>query len=96
MAGKVAYHVVGSNNLETAKGFYDALLSSIGMKGVMEHPSGGRVYAGRGTGMFAVLGAYDKNEATIGNGSMGGFSFDKGRGRRVPCQGDRARRDERG
>ena len=46
------------------------------MKPVVEHPSGGRLYSGKGTGMFGVLGPYDKNPATIGNGTMGGFRFD--------------------
>ena len=55
MAG-VSYFTVGSNNLEKAKTFYDALMGSIGM--------------------FGVLGPYDGKPATIGNGTMGGFSFD--------------------
>ncbi len=44
--GRVSYMTVGSNRLEAAKAFYDALLGSIGMKGVYEHPSGGRLYRG--------------------------------------------------
>jgi len=75
MAG-VSYITVGSNNLEAAKTFYDALLGSIGMRGVFEHPTGGRLYASRTGGMFGVLGPYDGKAATIGNGTMGGFSFD--------------------
>jgi catechol 2,3-dioxygenase-like lactoylglutathione lyase family enzyme len=66
---------VGSNRLEDAKAFYDALLGSIGMKPRFEHPSGGRLYAGE-AGMFGVLGPYDKQAASVGNGSMVGFSFD--------------------
>ncbi len=70
------YFTVGSNRLEEAKAFYDALLGSIGMAPRFEHPSGGRLYAGEGTGMFGVLGPYDGKPATIGNGSLGGFAFD--------------------
>ncbi|MFZ0269683.1 VOC family protein [Caulobacter sp.] len=73
---KVSYMTVGSNKLEAAKGFYDALLGSIGMKGIYEHPSGGRLYRGKGTGLFGVLGPYDGQPACIGNGMMGGFDFD--------------------
>ena len=72
---KLSYCTVGSNRLEDAKAFYDALLDTIGMKPRFEHPSGGRLYAGD-AGMFGVLGPFDKNPATVGNGSMIGFSLD--------------------
>ena len=72
----VSYVTVGSNDLDKAKTFYDALLGSIGMKGVHEHGSGGRLYAGKDTGMFGVLGPYDGKAATVGNGGMAGFKFD--------------------
>jgi catechol 2,3-dioxygenase-like lactoylglutathione lyase family enzyme len=72
---KVGYFTVGSNRLEEAKAFYDALLGSIGMKPRFEHPSGGRLYGGNGT-HFAVLGPYDGQPATVGNGTLGGFNFD--------------------
>lgn len=72
----VGYFTVGSNKLAEARDFYDALLGSIGMRGIHDHKSGGRLYSGKGTGMFGVLGPYDGNAATIGNGTMGGFRFD--------------------
>jgi catechol 2,3-dioxygenase-like lactoylglutathione lyase family enzyme len=72
---KIGYCTVGSNRLEDAKAFYDALLGTIGMKPRFEHPSGGRLYAGE-AGMFGVLGPFDKKPATVGNGAMVGFSFD--------------------
>jgi catechol 2,3-dioxygenase-like lactoylglutathione lyase family enzyme len=72
---KLSYITVGSNDLEKARAFYDDLLGSIGMKPLFEHPSGGRLYRGDGC-MFGVLGPYDGNPACIGNGMMGGFSFD--------------------
>jgi catechol 2,3-dioxygenase-like lactoylglutathione lyase family enzyme len=75
MMAKIGYCTVGSNKLEEAKTYYDALLGSIGMEPRFEHPSGGRLYAGE-AGMFGVLGPYDGNAATVGNGSMIGFSFD--------------------
>jgi catechol 2,3-dioxygenase-like lactoylglutathione lyase family enzyme len=73
---RVSYMTVGSNRLDEAKAFYDALLGSIGMAGVFEHPSGGRLYKGKGTGLFGVLGPYDGNLACVGNGMMGGFDFE--------------------
>ena len=73
---KVNYFTVGSNKIEAAKAFYDALLGSIGMTPVHEHASGGRLYRGKGTGLFGVLGPYDGNPACVGNGSMAGFNFD--------------------
>ena len=73
---RVSYMTVGSNRLEAAKAFYDALLGTIGMKGVYEHPSGGRLYRGKGTGLFGVLGPYDGEPACVGNGMMGGFDFE--------------------
>ncbi|MEN3975733.1 VOC family protein [Emcibacter sp. SYSU 3D8] len=71
----ISYCTVGSNRLEDAKAFYDALLATIGMKPRFEHPSGGRLYSGD-AGMFGVLGPFDKQPATVGNGSMVGFSLD--------------------
>ena len=72
---QISYTTVGSNNLEPAKAYYDALLGSIGMSPRFEHPSGGRLYDSD-AGLFGVLGAYDGNPASVGNGCMVGFSFD--------------------
>ena len=72
----IKYATVGSNKLEEAKAFYDALLGSIGMEPRFEHPSGGRLYDSEEAGLFGVLGAYDGEPATVGNGTMIGFSFD--------------------
>lgn len=72
----VSYFTVGSNRLDEAKAFYDALLGSIGMRPVHEHKSGGRLYSAKDAGLFGVLGPYDGNPACVGNGAMGGFRFD--------------------
>jgi catechol 2,3-dioxygenase-like lactoylglutathione lyase family enzyme len=71
----LGYATVGSNDLERAKTFYDALFSGAGVAPVFEHPSGGRVYGKDGNLFFGVLGPYDKKPATIGNGSMVAFNF---------------------
>ena len=76
MAGTLTYSAVGSNRLEDAKGFYDALLGLAGLTPAFAHPSGGRVYGRDGRFCFAVLGPLDGQPATVGNGSMFAFSFD--------------------
>ena len=72
----LGHGVVGSNDLEKAKAFYDALLGSVGIGTLFEHPSGGRVYGTDGRPFFVVLAPYNKKQATVGNGSMHGFGFD--------------------
>lgn len=72
----LSYCTVGSNRLEEAKAFYDALLGSAGITPLFEHPSGGRIYGNRGNLSFGVLGPYDGKPATVGNGAMFAFRFD--------------------
>jgi catechol 2,3-dioxygenase-like lactoylglutathione lyase family enzyme len=75
----IGYCTVGSNNLKEAIAFYDALLGSAGLSKVFDHPSGGRLYGKDGTVMFGVLGPYNKQPATVGNGSMFALRFDSPR-----------------
>jgi catechol 2,3-dioxygenase-like lactoylglutathione lyase family enzyme len=72
----LGYCTVGSNGLEAAKAFYDDLLGSAGIRPLFEHPSGGRVYGQDGRFCFGLLGPYDGQPATVGNGAMVAFSFD--------------------
>lgn len=72
----LGYATVGSNDLGKAMAFYDALLGSAGIVGLFEHPSGGRIYGRDGAFFFGVLGPYNKQPATLGNGSMFAFKFD--------------------
>lgn len=74
--GTLTYGTVGSNRLTEAKKFYDALLGSIGLASVFEHPTGGRIYGRDGKLVFGVLGPADGKPATVGNGTMLAFSFD--------------------
>ncbi len=71
----LAYATLGSNRLEEAKSFYDALMPVIGFAPMMDHGSGGRIYIGKNT-MFAILGPFDGKAASAGNGSMVGFLVD--------------------
>lgn len=70
------YATVGSNKIEEAKVFYDALLGLIGMSPFLEQQTGGRIYASADHRMFGVLGPFDGKPATVGNGSMFGFMLD--------------------
>ena len=71
----IAYASVGSNDLARAKAFYDALLPLAGIVKMFDHRSGGRVYGKDGALSFAVLGPFDGNPATVGNGTMVAFRF---------------------
>ena len=69
----IAYTTLGTNNLDRALAFYDALLGEIGGGRAAELP-GIVLYAGaEGTPFFAVAEPWNKEDATIGNGSMIGL-----------------------
>ncbi|MGE3692383.1 MAG: VOC family protein [Novosphingobium sp.] len=70
------YATVGSNDLERAKTFYDALLGLIGMTPFMEHKTGGRIWASPDNRLFGVLAPFNGEAATPGNGAMAGFMLD--------------------
>src|SRR4051812_21810850 len=71
----IGYALVGSNDLEPAKAFYDRLIAILGGTMMFEHPSGGRIY-GKTQPAFGVVGPYDGKAATIGNGTMISFAAD--------------------
>lgn len=66
----IGYITVGTNDLERAGAFYDALLALLGARRVMTDER----MLGWGTApdktMFSVILPYDKNDATVGNGVM--------------------------
>jgi len=69
------YASVGSNQLERATAFYAQLLGTIGMAKMFDNPSGGAFYGHPQTCMFAVVTPFDEKAATVGNGTMAGFSL---------------------
>lgn len=73
---EAGHAVVGSNDIERAKAFYDALLGSVEVTPMREHPSGGRIYGKDGRMLLVVLRPFDHGPATVGNGSMHTFRFD--------------------
>ncbi|MFM9977301.1 MAG: VOC family protein [Sphingomonadaceae bacterium] len=69
----IGYVTLGTNDIEKARAFYDALLGSIGCKRMMQMDdyNGYTLY---GTSMtepgIAITGPYDGGTATPGNGNM--------------------------
>lgn len=71
----IKYATVGTNRLEEAVAFYDAVLALAGFSKMFDGPSGGRLYSGPDGAMFGVLPPHDGNAASVGNGTMIGFNM---------------------
>ena len=74
----IGYATVGTNDIDRARGFYDALLGEIGARRVMEFPQNGfTLYGtgGRAPGL-AVTRPYDGGAAAPGNGTMVALAMD--------------------
>jgi catechol 2,3-dioxygenase-like lactoylglutathione lyase family enzyme len=70
--------ILGVNDLEKAKKFYDALLGALGMgAGVANTTTSGvkRYFYRSATGSFGITNPINGEEATHGNGSTIGFSM---------------------
>lgn len=66
----IAYTILGTNDMERALAFYDALLGEIGGKRAIEL-EGIALYAGAdGTPLFCIAEPWNKAAATAGNGTM--------------------------
>lgn len=65
--------MLGANDIEASKKFYDAILGALGYsEGV--HDDKGRVFWFTDTGIFAITPPIDGQPATCGNGSTVGFA----------------------
>ena len=64
--------MIGTNDLERAKTFYDTVLAPLGGKRVFANERL-QFYSGPNGGMFAVGAPWDGQPATAGNGSMFGL-----------------------
>lgn len=66
----IGYATLGTNDMEKALAFYDALLGPIGASQFMN--DGRMVIYGKemGVGMVAICTPFDENPATVGNGAM--------------------------
>ncbi|OYY67771.1 VOC family protein [Sphingomonas sp. 28-63-12] len=67
----IGYATIGTNDLERARGFYDALSAVIGAKRLMEMEHGFTMYGtGFGQAAICVTPPHDGQAATPGNGAM--------------------------
>ena len=67
--------MVGANNIEESKEFYDAVLGAIGYKPGVRDPKGRCFYA-TSSGIFAISVPIDGEPAGPGNGSTVGFAVE--------------------
>ena len=74
----IGYVTLGTNDLEKARSYYDALLGEIGATRKMELPETGFTLYGTGAGApgIAVTRPYDGNPAVAGNGNMAAIAVD--------------------
>lgn len=67
----IGYALVGSNDMERSRAFYDALFGAIGIGRLMEFPTGATAWgASWTTPMLGATPPYDGGAATPGNGTM--------------------------
>ncbi len=66
----IAYTTVGTNDMERAGKFYDALFGEMGAGRVMENERLIAWATGPGESMFATIKPLDEKPATVGNGVM--------------------------
>lgn len=73
----LGYTMYGTNDLEKAKGFYDAVFKSVGAGRLMEFPTGAVAYGiAFDKPMFAIGKPHDGRPATVGNGAMMALAVD--------------------
>ena len=68
-----SHMMVGTNDIEKSKSFYDALFTSVGGKPAITDPKGRLVYLHNGS-VFLVTPPIDGQPATSGNGMTIGFA----------------------
>ncbi len=68
-----SHMMVGSNDIDRSRKFYDALFASIGGKPAITDPKGRLIYI-HGGSMFLVTPPIDGEAATPGNGMTVGFA----------------------
>jgi predicted lactoylglutathione lyase len=66
----IGYVTLGTNDLDRAEKFYDALLAEVGGKRLMSNERMRFYGAGRGQPMLAICTPFDGKRATAGNGTM--------------------------
>src|SRR3546814_20645026 len=69
-----SHNMVGSNDLDASKTFYDATFQAIGGKPAIQDDKGRLIYVHNG-GMFLVTAPIDGQPATAGNGCTIGIAM---------------------
>ncbi|PTU32949.1 VOC family protein [Stenotrophobium rhamnosiphilum] len=72
----IGYVTLGTNDIQRAAAFYDALLGEISAKRVMEFETFIMWATKPGTPGLCVISPYDKKAATVGNGVMVSLTCD--------------------
>ena len=72
-----SHNMVGTNDVEKAKEFYDATFQAIGGKPGIQDDKGRLIYMHNG-GLFLVTPPIDGEPATAGNGCTIGFAMEDG------------------
>jgi catechol 2,3-dioxygenase-like lactoylglutathione lyase family enzyme len=73
----IGYITLGTNDLERARIFYDAVLSEMGVRRLMDFGDRGYGWAASlDKPMLCIFKPYDGRPATVGNGVMAGISAD--------------------
>ena len=71
----ISYATIGTNNLDAAAKFYDAVLAPLGGKRTFANGDRMQFYGSASApGMLAVSKPYDEQPATVGNGAMFGLA----------------------
>ena len=70
------YISIGTNNLENAREFYDKLFEPMGIKSFRGNDRSYFYRFEETDTYFAIFTPFDGKEATVGNGSMTGITFD--------------------
>ncbi|WP_299321397.1 VOC family protein [Parasphingopyxis sp.] len=73
----IGYTTLGTNDLEKARGFYDALFETVGAKRLMQMEEGFTGYGTEmGQPMLCITPPYDGEKAVPGNGTMTALQAD--------------------
>lgn len=72
----IGYVMLGTNNFDSAAGFYDALLGSLGADRMMEADNFIAWGTGMGSPAISICKPHDGKPATIGNGVMVAIAVD--------------------
>ena len=73
----IGYMTFGTNDIGKARGFYDALMETVGARRLMEFDNGFTMYGTDfGVPGICITPPHDGREATVGNGAMAAIVMD--------------------